>query len=249
MKNYVFLCLLSLLLWHCNVLEDDPLPESGQPVAIEAGNVVMTLNTGAGLIDVRGLLSPDITTGDVEVAKQPEFGALSVLDGRYLKYQPLESRKNYEEEIRLADAREPGREVSVTVVVRSDPSLFCVVNEFEPVYLGMPLSYSIKKGESFEAELLELFCDYERGGNAGVAEFDHPQLEDKGFEIYISTQSARLEFTPPAGFTGKSGKVYELCYDLQDQGCLGQMQFHDCPSYPQSCKYFLYTYVEIEVTE
>ncbi|MCO6487729.1 MAG: hypothetical protein J5I98_04885 [Phaeodactylibacter sp.] len=249
MKKVAFLLFLSLLLWQCNVLENDPLPESGQPAAIEAGNVVMALHTGAGLIDVRGLLSPDISTADVEVAKQPEYGALSVLDNRYLKYQPLASRKNYEEEITLSDAREPGREASVTVVVRSDPALFCVVNEFEPAYLGMPLSYSIKKGESFESELLELFCDYERGGNAGVAEYDHPELGDEGFEIYISTQSARLEFIPPADFTGKSGKVYELCYDLQDQDCLGQMQFHDCPSYPQSCKYFLYTYVEIEVVE
>lgn len=249
MKKITLLLLLFFAFSQCNVLEDDPLPTPGQPLPISASNMLMTLNTSTGLVNVPGLLSAEVSASEVNLVKQPEFGVLSVLNEKFLKYQPSISKENYEEEIILTSPQDPGEEVSLLIVVRSDPSYFCLVNEFEPTYLGMPLTYSIRKGESFETDLLDLFCDYQRGGNAGVAMFDHPELTDKGFNIHISTQYANLTFNPPADFTGKSGIIYELCYDLQDQNCINQNLFQDCPTYPRSCKYFLYTYVEIEVAD
>ncbi len=249
MKRFTLLLVLALGLSQCNILEKDSFPEPGDPISLDADNIVLSLNTGTSLINIPGLLSNDVKAGEVEYIKPPRFGTLTVANDKFLRYTPLEEKGDYEEEIIIKNPANPAEEIPVTIVVRSGSDDFCSVYQFEPTYLGVPLAYTVKQGESFETDLIDLFCDYQRGGSAGVIESYHPELRGDGFEIHISTQNAKLTFNPVGDYIGKHGIIYELCYDLSDEDCLKNEQFFDCPTYPQSCKYFLYTYVEIKVVE
>ena len=175
-----------------------------------------------------------------------------MLDDTYLRYHPTSAQANYEEEIIFKDPN-GGDGVSLTVVVRSDPDDFCEVEKFQPTYLGAPLSYTVSKGDSLEVDLLPMFCDYENiNGNAGVSLHEHPELNGENLDIHISTRYALIKYTPDdPDFVGKKGAIFELCYDYQDVDCFNQEgnEYTKCPGYPQECKYFLYTYVEVEVTE
>lgn len=196
MKRFVLLALIAFSLVQCNVLEEDTFPESSDPptptdpVRINAANMVLTLSNGTGLINIPALLSSEVKAGEVTFEKSATFGSISVVNDEYLGYTPLETKGDYEEDIILKNPVNPQENIPLTIVVRTDLSEFCTVHEFEPAYLGMPLSYSIKKGESFQTDLLDLFCDYQRGGSAGVKVIDHPELN--GDDFRITDQNFRL---------------------------------------------------------
>ena len=249
-SNLSFLLVFLFIgLFQCHQLKEDTLPDqASNPFDAEADNVVVLLTNGQGLINLPGLFHNSITSDEVEIAKMPERGTISKLNQQYLVYRPNLNETDYEEDIIL---KVPGNgndnvQVPVRLVVRSATPDYCLVEDFNPTYLGTPLKYTVRKGESLEVDFTDLFCDFSRTPSGGVRVQDHPDFSNEFLQIHITTSSALFTYTPPEDFVGTQGVIYELCYDYTGR-C--EFDWFECGDFPRACRFFLYTFVELEVVE
>lgn len=246
---FILFC-LGISLLQCHQLKEDTLPNDtdANPFDTFDANVVVALANGKGIINLPGLFNNAIKSEEVEIIQSPNRGTVTTFDDNYLIYHPNPNESDFEDKV-ILKAKNGGsnnEEVEVRLIVRSSTPDYCLVENFNPTYLGTPLKYSVKKGEPLEVDFTALFCDFTRERSRGVFEHPHPTMSSEHLQIYLTPGKVTFKLEAPEDFVGSQGIIYEICLDYNG---ICEFNWFSCEDFPRACRYFLYTLVEVEVVE